>query len=181
MKCQLCGNDKFKRIENREFAMCTVCGSLERHRLIYDLFPVIRDTRKTVLHIYPWRCWDKFFAKHEYYTVSRHDLTDTVFRDDMFDIVIASHVMEHIFDDVKALSECYRILKPGGVAILPVPICDKDIDLPIDASMGTKISVTGNRDHLHAYTVEGYMAKMASAGFDAFVDTTEEPIIWGRK
>ena len=181
MKCQLCGNDTFVRIENREFAMCSKCGSLERHRLIYDLFPVIRDTRKSILHIYPWRCWDKFFLKHKYYTVSRHDLTDTVFKDNMFDIVIASHVMEHIFDDVKALSECYRILKPDGIAVVPVPIGLLDIDLPESSTEQEQLDATGNKDHLHAYTVERYRDRLRSVGFESFVSDTAEPIIWGKK
>jgi len=37
------------------------------------------------------------------------------------DIAIASHVIEHVRDDLKALNELYEVLKPGGVAIINTP------------------------------------------------------------
>jgi ubiquinone/menaquinone biosynthesis C-methylase UbiE len=49
--------------------------------------------------------------------------------DASFDVVFASHVLEHIDDDLAAINEVKRILKPGGIAILPVPVCvDKTIE-----------------------------------------------------
>lgn len=51
------------------------------------------------------------------------------FDDEYFDFVFASHVLEHIPDDRKALSEIQRILKPNGIAILPVPIvCEHTVE-----------------------------------------------------
>ena len=50
------------------------------------------------------------------------DITKLPFKDATYDFVFASHVMEHIQDDEKALSEIRRILKPGGMAVLPVPL-----------------------------------------------------------
>ena len=50
------------------------------------------------------------------------DLTDLPFSNGSYDCVFASHVLEHIKDDRTALSEIRRILKPGGLAILPVPL-----------------------------------------------------------
>ena len=43
-----------------------------------------------------------------------------------YDVFICSHVLEHVDDDKKALSELFRILKPGGFGILMVPIILKD-------------------------------------------------------
>jgi ubiquinone/menaquinone biosynthesis C-methylase UbiE len=40
----------------------------------------------------------------------------------VFDIVYASHVLEHIKEDSEAISEIRRVVKPGGIAVLPVPI-----------------------------------------------------------
>ncbi len=46
-----------------------------------------------------------------------------------FDVIFASHVIEHIDDDIRAIKEVYRVLKPGGLAILPVPILvDKTVE-----------------------------------------------------
>lgn len=50
------------------------------------------------------------------------DIQMLPFADESFDVVYASHVLEHIPDDAKALSEIHRILRPAGIAILPVPI-----------------------------------------------------------
>ena len=50
------------------------------------------------------------------------DLQHLPFSDNSYDFVFASHVLEHIPDDRKAISEIRRILRPNGVAMLPVPI-----------------------------------------------------------
>lgn len=52
----------------------------------------------------------------------RLDLTCAGLRDSSFDLVVASHVLEHIADEELAMREIARVLRPGGVAILPVPI-----------------------------------------------------------
>ncbi len=39
-----------------------------------------------------------------------------------YDVAIAHHVLEHIDDDRAAMREIFRILRPGGFAILTVPI-----------------------------------------------------------
>lgn len=59
------------------------------------------------------------------------DMQNLPFDDASYDFVFASHVLEHIQDDEKAVSEVRRILKRGGVAILPVPIvCEQTIEYP---------------------------------------------------
>ncbi|HII05866.1 MAG TPA: class I SAM-dependent methyltransferase [Methanotrichaceae archaeon] len=50
------------------------------------------------------------------------DVTDTQFEDDSFDCIFCYHVLEHILDDKMAMKEILRVLKPGGWAILHVPI-----------------------------------------------------------
>ena len=55
------------------------------------------------------------------------DIRSLPFANGTFDCVYASHVLEHIREDRVALSEIRRILKPGGLAILPLPfVCDRD-------------------------------------------------------
>jgi 2-polyprenyl-3-methyl-5-hydroxy-6-metoxy-1,4-benzoquinol methylase len=46
------------------------------------------------------------------------DITDIGFPEASFDVIICNHVLEHVLDDAKAMSELYRTLKPGGWAIL---------------------------------------------------------------
>lgn len=50
------------------------------------------------------------------------DITEIQRDEDEFSVIYCSHVLEHVPDDGKALSELYRVLKPGGWAILNVPI-----------------------------------------------------------
>lgn len=50
------------------------------------------------------------------------DITDIHYEDCAFDVIICNHVLEHIPDDRKAMSELYRVLRPDGWAILQVPI-----------------------------------------------------------
>ncbi len=43
------------------------------------------------------------------------------FKDNHFDVIIMSEVIEHLPDDVKGLKEIRRILRPGGIILLSVP------------------------------------------------------------
>ncbi len=61
-------------------------------------------------------------AKSKKYNVKKHDLTEKwPFEDNSFDIVFASEIIEHIFDTDYFSSECYRVLKKGGILILTTP------------------------------------------------------------
>ena len=49
------------------------------------------------------------------------DLCGLPFRDDSLDYVVASHVIEHVANPVKALWECARVVRHGGMVYLVVP------------------------------------------------------------
>lgn len=49
------------------------------------------------------------------------DLCALPYKDRMFDVILCIDVMEHIKDDVKAVRELFRVLKPEGKLILHVP------------------------------------------------------------
>ena len=50
------------------------------------------------------------------------DVLDLPFEDESYDIVICNHVLEHIIEDSKAMSELYRVMRKGGWGILQVPM-----------------------------------------------------------
>lgn len=52
----------------------------------------------------------------------RFDIQTMPFEDASFDLVFASHVLVYARDDAKAIAEVRRVLRPGGIAIMPVPI-----------------------------------------------------------
>ena len=129
----------------RRHAKCPSCGALERHRLQYlaatRAFNSVNTTTARMLHFAPEAFLMKLFAARfsKYETADlfmegvdhRVDIQDLPFEDASYDVVYASHVLEHIRNDRQAVKEIRRVLKPGGIAILPVPIvCDRTIEYP---------------------------------------------------
>ncbi|HEY1928452.1 MAG TPA: methyltransferase domain-containing protein [Caulobacteraceae bacterium] len=141
-QCNLCGYEGlFAGIAKgegagRSYAVCPNCGSCERHRLqLKVLDQILREfepSRKSILHFAPERFFKRRFKNTFgiYKTADlfradvdiKADITNMRLPDESYDVVYASHVLEHVPDDRKAVAEIYRILKPGGMAILPVPI-----------------------------------------------------------
>ena len=130
---------------NRKHAMCPQCGALERHRLQYLVLISIMNrmnvSGRNMLHFAPEALFSKMFSERfaGYETADLYmkgvnhkvDLQNLPFNDATYDVVYASHVLEHISDDRKAIQEISRVLKPNGVAVLPVPIvCEKTIEYP---------------------------------------------------
>ena len=83
-------------------------------------------------------------------------------------MVIANHIMEHVPDDRKAISEIYRILKTGGVAILQVPfsISNSDtIEDPFIKDSKKQSELFGQKDHVRIYNLGNYINRLKKAGF----------------
>jgi SAM-dependent methyltransferase len=129
----------------RKHAKCPNCNALERHRIQFVVVnDVLRDRNTAhlkMLHFAPEPFFREFFSQrfgqYESADLSMKgvdhnvDLQQLPFADETYDFVFASHVLEHIPDDEKAISEIRRILKPNGIAILPVPIIgEKTIEYP---------------------------------------------------
>lgn len=129
----------------RKHAICPNCGALERHRLQFlvlkNIFTSYDPSTKKLLHFAPEPFFRKFLKdKFDVYEaadlvmedVDHHvDIQELPFSDGSYDFVFASHVLEHIPDDRKAIQEIRRILKPGGIAILPVPLVgEQTIEYP---------------------------------------------------
>jgi SAM-dependent methyltransferase len=109
---------------------------MERHRLQYLVMKTLRDemdfSDMAILHFAPERFFQEPFGQwFRRYTTADLNRTDVNYRVDLrflpysdrsFDCVYASHVLEHIREDDRALSEISRILTPSGFAVLPVPI-----------------------------------------------------------
>lgn len=128
-------------------AECPSCGSFERHRLqrlVFEKLAASMDfSTKSLLHVAPEECNQGYLRRTfgRYVTSDLHaddyvaasgqltghldvqlDLIKMDLPDASHDVVLATHVLEHIEDDRAALSEIRRILRPGGFAVLPVPI-----------------------------------------------------------
>ena len=186
VECPVC-ESQFRKFlpygrKSRSNALCPKCLALERHRLIWlylkrktDFFT--KEAR--MLHVAPELCFmSRFDALEnlEYITGDiesplakvKMDIHEIPFEDNYFDIIFCNHVLEHVDDDKKALSEMRRVLKPGGWAILQVPFFyplpkityeDKNIINPQDRE-----KAFGQDDHVRMYG-EDYGARLAESGF----------------
>lgn len=174
----------------RENVLAPGTLSLERHRLCWlylqnktNLF----STAQKVLHFAPEQAFLKRFRKmpHLDYTTTdlnspiadvKADICNLPFEDNTYDFIICNHVLEHIPDDTKAMQELYRVLAPGGTAILQVPYDRSrestfEDDTITDPKERTKIF--GQYDHVRIYGMD-YFEKLASIGFNvSAVDYTE--------
>ncbi|MDX2361331.1 MAG: methyltransferase domain-containing protein [Crocinitomicaceae bacterium] len=123
-------------IAHREGVLCPYDLTLERHRLMWlylkDHSDFFTAENVKVLHIAPEQCFHKRFKNQknlDYLTgdllspiADMHfDLHDIPLEDNRFDVVFCNHVMEHVDDAHKCMTELYRVMKPGGWAIMQVP------------------------------------------------------------
>lgn len=164
---------------------CPECGSAERHRLLY-LFLKTRESffreRISLLHVAAENC---FYAKfREQANIQPYvpmdlsgkrshliaNLESLPFPDASFDFILCSHVLEHVNDDRKAMSDIRRVLKPGGIAILDVPLSGKP-KTEEDRSLtpAERRKRYGREEHLRSYGTD-YAQRLEAAGFKVQVN-----------
>jgi SAM-dependent methyltransferase len=189
--CPCCGG-RFRRFMARASnrtsrRVCPRCLSLERHRVL-SLYLRQRTNLYTaplkVLHFAPELCFYAAFKKLpnlRYITADidspladvQMDIMDIHFEDAMFDMILCYHVLEHIPDDQRALSELYRVLKPGGWGIIQSPInlnYEKTFEDPSITSPQDRLRYYGHSDHKRWYGRD-YRARLEAAGFTVKVDS----------
>lgn len=97
------------------------------------------------------------------------DLTDmSIYKDNAFDMIICTHVLEHIKDDWKAMRELFRVLKPGGEAMIQVPIVstlEEDYENDAVKTEADHWRHYGEPTHVRAYSKKGFSGKLESARF----------------
>lgn len=174
-------------------AACPGCDSRERQRLLYlylrdrtNLF----SAKLRVLHVAPEDCLQPTISRLrnvDYVSADmsssaamvRMDITDIQFPDDSFDVILCSHVLEHVGDDLKAMRELRRILKPGGWAILQVPVDParpRTFEDPGITDPAERERLFGQWDHVRMYGLD-YPQRLADAGFE--VEVVPYPIELG--
>ena len=188
--CNICGFRfdhfvNFNQLHPRE-AQCPVCGSLERHRhlaiYLFAIYPFLKGKR--ILHFAPEPIIKGILKNSgaEYFDCDldpnratyRADITDIRCFSNFIDYVICIHVLEHIVDDIKAMSELYRVLKPGGTAFLAVPYThtlreDYSITDPAERE-----KVFGQNDHVRYYDAATFQQRLESVGFKLQIAETEK-------
>jgi|SRR6185437_96002 len=187
--CPFCGWRGYRfepfgnRVLYREDAACPICGSLERHRAARLLLRDRIAGGQRVLHMAPESLMIPWlvslsceYVNADLYNPAmvRMDLTDTGLADDSKTLVWCSHVLEHIPDERAALAEIHRILAPGGLLVLQVPIVgDTTFEDPAVATDEERLEKFLQEDHVRLYGRD-LADRVGAAGFECEVLTTAD-------
>jgi SAM-dependent methyltransferase len=181
--------------KQRNNALSPSTLSLERHRLLWlylknetDFF-TSKEIKK-VLHFAPEQAFYKLFRnqKNIQYTTTdlfspladvKADICDLPFENNTYDIIFCNHVLEHIPDDTKAMQELFRVLKPGGMAILQIPqelarattFSDDSI-----TDQKERAAIFGQYDHVRIYGRD-YFDKLRRIGFKVIEEDYTNKIV----
>ena len=176
----------YGRLNPRPNALCPDSLSLERHRLMW-LYLKERTNFFTqphkLLHIAPELCFIKTFKgmKNLDYTTAdlespladvKMDVHSIPFDDHTFDVVFCNHVMEHVDNDIKAMSEIHRVLKPGGWAIIQSPQDYSRAETLEDPSITDpkeRERIYWQSDHVRLFGMD-YGKRLQKAGFQVTED-----------
>ena len=157
--------------------------SLERHRLFWIYLKNETDffsaTKKKVLHFAPEQAFYNQFKKIKKinYTTTdlfspladvKADICNLPFKDNEFDYIFCNHVLEHIPDDNKAMSELFRVLAPNGIGIFQIPQdLSREFTFEDDSIKDPKERATifGQYDHVRVYGRD-YFDKLREIGFN---------------
>ncbi len=189
--CPVCEKNSYKFLATgkplRKDARCPYCLSLERHRFEWyylknysDLF---NQEDKNILHIAPEKSFESKLKrlKGRYITADlfdnrvmvKMDIADIQYPDNYFDVILCSHVLEHVQNDRKALGELFRVLKKDGWALLIVPIHSdtaKTTEDPSIANSEERLKRFGQKDHVRKYGID-FVDRLKESGFTAKIIT----------
>ena len=172
--------------KQRENALSPGTLSLERHRQMWLYLKNETDfftQNYKVLHIAPEQEFLRKFKKMKNldYTSAdlfspivdvKADIVDLPFEDNSFDIIICNHVLEHIVDDRKAMSELYRVMKNGGWGIVQVPMknsLEKTYEDFTITDPKERQKHFGQYDHVRWYGMD-YFDRLKSVGFETEIN-----------
>jgi predicted SAM-dependent methyltransferase len=169
--------------------VCPICGSLMRHRFVITFLKNntnLFDSKIKLLHFAPEPWISNLLKKQKnieyircdicpsnYEGAIKVDITETQFLDDRFDVVIAIHVLEHIANDIKAIKELYRIIKPGGWALIAIPTYGEKTyeDNKLDHKAREKMYGMG--DHMRMNGLD-FKLKLSDAGFEVDIYSIDD-------
>lgn len=187
--CTICSFNakKWTKISNND-NLCPNCGSLSRDRRLWKLLnEKYLQENKSVLDFSPsrslFRKWKKI--KTIDYTASdlsgdfiadvQFDITNISKPDESYDLIICYHILEHVVEDIKAMQELFRVLKPNGTIWIQTPFKEGEIyeDYTI-TSEAERLIHFGQEDHVRFYSVDGLKKRLESVGFTILVNEYEK-------
>jgi len=190
--CPICGS-YFRRFKpcGRPDCICLNCGARERHRLVWRFFQSHTDLFGSpptkMLHIAPEPFFEEAFKAEENIqylsgdldgekAMERVDVTEIEYPDETFDTIYASHVLEHVPEDKRAMRELHRVLAPGGWAVLQVPItAEETFEDPSVADPDERERLFGQWNHVRRYGPD-YRDRLEDAGFHVTAYSAREVV-----
>jgi SAM-dependent methyltransferase len=194
-QCNICGWSfrKFAQNSGTQFELqCPFCGSRPRHRTYLTYFKERTDLfdgkPKRMLHVAPEASLTPVFRSApniDYLSgdlnpgnpeigevMVKLDVTDIQYPDNSFDVIYCSNVLEHVPEDRRAMRELARVLKPGGWALISVPVFPHDTTFedPNVTTPAQRERVYGQFDHVRTYGRD-FVNRLRESGFDVRVDT----------
>lgn len=173
---------------------CPKCESndRERHLILFCRRTMVEQfiPKSRILHFAPERRFSEYIAsltpashvKADLYPsaldVKKVDMLSMEFPDHSFDLVIANHVLEHVVEDTKALSEIRRVLRPGGLAILQTPFSAMLSTTFEDSGIQSRSArefVYGQDDHVRLFGADIF-SRFSQAGFIARVTSHDSAL-----
>jgi SAM-dependent methyltransferase len=162
----------------RPQAKCPGCGSLERHRLLWLALTRLWDLGElgrggALLHIAPEESLaTRLKASYDYLSADLDgskamvamDITAIPFPENSFDAILCNHVLEHIPQDRRALSELYRVMKSGGWGSIQVPMSGDITKEGEVTDPGQRARLYGQSDHVRCYGLD-FIERLKEAGF----------------
>lgn len=194
-ECPLCGCRRRKflpygYVTQREDALCPNCLALERHRLLWLWLVRESDLGRgamalpQLLHVAPevalMRKFKKMYEREpeRYVTADlespladmHFDIQHIPLADGSFDAIICNHILEHVESDRRALSEMFRILRPGGWAVVLSPVDlqrEKTFEDDSITDPNVRTRLFGQYDHRRVYGRD-YVERLAEVGFEVY-------------
>ena len=106
------------------------------------------------------------------YPVLEADLRSLPFPPQFFDVILCSHVLEHIHEDTQALAELSRVVRPKGLVIIAVP--NEGCALAQIRNKFIQPSILKQTDHVQFYTEKILINRAASAGLEPIFSAMKE-------
>jgi SAM-dependent methyltransferase len=187
VECPVCGRTS-RRWVSLGFPeqVCPHCSAFSRQRMLVLYLARelgLGDQPLTMLHFAPEACLMRYFTRTpqlEYVGADvdppkgavKMDITDISLDSGSVDVVICSHVLEHVEDDSKAMREMKRVLAPGGTALILGPAeydRPQTYEDPSIVTPSARMAAFGQSDHVRVYGAD-FDDRLRAAGFDLDAD-----------